>query len=115
MNKDERWYEDALDVSVVIASAKSFLFAQIWKAIKPRVKKTVSPRNLEMVRRLVREYVSGLPDEDFFISLEVARSKETLEAYLKERFETQGLMERIIREFDEQIARHDKSLRDFSE
>ena len=113
MNKDERRYEDALDVSMVIASAKSFLFAQVWKAIKPRMKKTTSPQDLEMVRRLVREIVSGLPDGDFLVPLEVARSKETLEAYLRKRFETEGLVERIIREFDERITRRDKSLKAF--
>jgi len=113
MTDREREYGRAMDVSMAIATAKLFLFEQIWAKLLPDLRSKLNAKDLDMVRRNVREYVSSLPAADFFVPIEAMRSEDMVKSYLKGQFETTGLLDKIKRDLSERIVTGNRTLSDF--
>ena len=109
MSTPEKKFELASDVSLIIAAGKLFLYNQTLQQLK--VEKTGrKTKRGEMLKRLVLEYVSNLPDEYFFVPPNIATSKESVLRYLRRRFKEKHVLEKAKRDVAKLVADRQMSL-----
>jgi hypothetical protein len=111
MNEKEfRRYKASQDASMIVATAKLFFFNVLWKEISKRDQvRRLPAKDLEMVRRHLREAIASMDDTLFFFPPDVAKDKDAYERKIKQAFES-GLSERIMAEFKRRIEAEDPTL-----
>ncbi|MEM3448169.1 MAG: hypothetical protein QXJ62_06550 [Nitrososphaeria archaeon] len=92
-------YEKILDLSIIVSLGKLFLFREIWNNLNSKIKRKMTDEEIRMARRFLREIIDRMEDSLFFVPPELAISRESIETYLKERFEKEKLKKRLIDEF----------------
>ncbi len=103
-------YSAALDASMIVATAKLFIFNLMWKELKEREEIRRMPKGeAEMARRHLRQAIASMDDTLFFFPPDETRSKENFNAEIEHRFRT-GLKERILEEFKRQVRSQDPTL-----
>lgn len=103
-------YKAAQDASMIVATAKLFVFDKMWKELMSRseVAKLSSP-DTEMVRRILREAVASMDDTLFFFPPDVAGTKKNFERVVEHKLQT-GLKDQILAEFRKRMKSQDSSL-----
>ena len=103
-------YKAAMDASMMIATAKLFVFNQIWRELeqKPEVEK-LRAQDTKMVRRLLREVIAAMDDTLFFFPPDEAGTKNAFTEEVKEKL-SGSARERILAEFGRQLRSQDSTL-----
>ena len=114
MSTPEKRFGLASDVSLIIAAGKLFLYDQALKQLKAERGGRRTKRS-EMLKRLVLDYVSNLPDEYFFVPPQEALSKEEIQRYLARRFKEKHVLERAKEDIANLVASSQRSLEETRE
>lgn len=111
MNEKEfRRYKASQDASMIVATAKLFFFNELWKEIskKDQVRR-LPEKDLEMMRRHLREAIASMNDTLFFFPPDEAQGEDAYERKVKQAFES-GLSEKILAEFKRRVEAEDPTL-----
>lgn len=103
-------YKAAMDASMMVATAKLFVFNQIWKELehKPEVGK-LNAQDTTMVRRLLREVIAAMDDTLFFFPPDEAGTKNAFTDEVKAKL-SGSTREIILAEFGRQLRSQDPTL-----
>jgi hypothetical protein len=103
-------YKASQDASMIVATAKLFFFNELWKQISKQVQIGRLPeKDLEMVRRHLREAIASMDDTLFFFPPDDVQSKDAFQRRIKKAFES-GLSEKILGEFNRRVEANDPTL-----
>jgi hypothetical protein len=107
--------EEALDISMAVATGKLIFFQKTWTLLESHLKKARinSKRDREMIRRSLREIVNGINDDYFFIPPDEARSQSQIAEYVEMKIREDKWADKILRAFGASLIRKYPSLQDF--
>lgn len=115
--KDFTRYKASLDASVIVATAKLFFFNESWKEISKQDMVGRQPeKDLEMVRRHLREAIASMDDTLFFFPPGEIQGKDVYDSYernLKQVFEKKEFRDKIQAEY-RRVAAEDPTLSRYS-
>ena len=95
-------YERALDAAMVVAIGKLLLFSTIWEELETKLsKRSISVKEREMLRRYLKEIISDLDDELFFVDPEKVSSEDDVKKIIAFRIKS--------RKFADEVTQHLKS------
>jgi hypothetical protein len=103
--KDFQKYKAASDVGMMVAIAKTFFFTEFWRELQESSKvRSLRPKNLEMLRRHLKEAVAAMDDNMFFFPPDVAGSeaelRKSINARLADSVSRRNLLKELQRRLD---------------
>ncbi len=108
-------FERALDAGAIVALGKLVLFKLAWEELKFRAStKNPSEKDLASARITIRQVISQLSDETFFLPPAMISSVENIEEYFKTKFRKERLVEQVLAEYDRVLRKGTPSLAEYS-
>ncbi len=102
--RDFQRYTAASDVGMMVAVAKTMFFTEFWREIQesPKVR-PLRTKDLEMLRRHLKEAVAAMDDNLFFFPPDVMRSETEFRKSINSRLADPDSRRKVLKDLEKRL------------